>query len=321
MKWIIIILSFISTVVKAQTIPVHDPVIIKQDSVYYVFCTGRGISMWSSKDLVNWQKEKPVFDTAPHWVVDSIPGFKNYIWAPDISFYNNQYYLFYAVSVFGKNISCIGVATNKTLHTNDANYMWTDQGMVVQSIPGKSNFNAIDPNLFVDDKTPYLLFGSFWGGIQLAELQKDLLRLKKDNAFITLASRKKFTEGIILNNGSGNAIEAPFLFKKNNYYYLFASIDYCCKGPQSTYKMIAGRSLNMKGPYVDADNKLLTEGGGTIVLQGDGDWYGVGHNAVASFDGKDYLVFHGYDAHDNAKSKLRIEKLGWDANGWPFIFH
>jgi len=37
-------------------------------------------------------------------------------------------------------------------------------------------------------------------------------------------------------------------------------------------------------------------GGGTIVLQGDKNWYGVGHNAVCTFDGKDYLIFHGYDA-------------------------
>ena len=27
-------------------IPVHDPVMIRQDGVYYVFATGRGISMW-----------------------------------------------------------------------------------------------------------------------------------------------------------------------------------------------------------------------------------------------------------------------------------
>jgi len=36
--------------------------------------------------------------------------------APDISLYKGQYYLYYSVSVFGKNTSCIGVATNKTLH-------------------------------------------------------------------------------------------------------------------------------------------------------------------------------------------------------------
>ena len=56
-----------------------------------------------------------------------------------------------------------------------------------------------------------------------------------------------------------------------------------------------------------------------LLLRGDKHWSGVGHNAVCTFDGKDYLIFHGYDATDNGKSKLRIEKLGWDEEGWPFV--
>jgi arabinan endo-1,5-alpha-L-arabinosidase len=318
-KCLTIIILFASLFAKAQNnlIPVHDPVIIKQDSLYYIFCTGRGISVWSSKDLKIWTKEKPVFETPPQWTVDSIPSFKNYFWAPDISFHNNQYYLFYAVSVFGKNTSCIGVAINKTLNSSDTNYKWMDKGMIVQSIPGKTNFNAIDPNVFIDGNQPYLTFGSFWGGIELIKLSKDLLKPVADYKII--ASRKKFPEEIILNNGAGNAIEAPFIFKKNSKYYLFASVDYCCKGKESTYKMIVGKASNIEGPYVDKDGKLLTEGGGTIVLKGNDDWYGVGHNAVANFDGIDYIIFHGYDAKDNGKSKLRIEKLHWDNQGWPFI--
>jgi arabinan endo-1,5-alpha-L-arabinosidase len=48
-------------------ISVHDPVIIKQDSSYYIFCTGFGISVFSSTDMKNWKTEKPVFDKAPQW--------------------------------------------------------------------------------------------------------------------------------------------------------------------------------------------------------------------------------------------------------------
>src|SRR6476619_7281486 len=104
----------------AQTdtlISVHDPVIIRQDSTYYIFCTGFGISVFSSTDMKNWKKEKAVFDTAPQWAVKEIPGFRGHIWAPDIIYHNGQYYLYYAVSAIGKNTSAIGVATNKTLDT------------------------------------------------------------------------------------------------------------------------------------------------------------------------------------------------------------
>jgi arabinan endo-1,5-alpha-L-arabinosidase len=310
-------------------ISVHDPVMIKQDSLYYIFCTGNGVSMFSSKDMVHWKIEKPVFATAPQWARDSIRNFRgNSLWAPDISYSNGLYYLYYSVSAFGKNTSCIGVATNKTLHTDDPEYKWVDHGMVIQSIPGKTNWNAIDPNLAVDEKNdPYLVFGSFWDGLKIVKLTPDRLHTAEPlEAIPTIASRKKdpSQQGnlpSIDNNpvdAGGNAIEAPFVFKKNGYFYFFASIDYCCKGVNSTYKMIVGRSNKLKGPYLDKDGNDMAHGGGSIVLAGDKDWYGVGHNAVVAFGDSDYLIFHGYSAANNGQSRLRIEKLSWK-DGWPAV--
>jgi arabinan endo-1,5-alpha-L-arabinosidase len=117
----------------------------------------------------------------------------------------------------------------------------------------------------------------------------------------------------------GNAIEAPFIFKHGDNYYLFAPIDYCCKGAQSDYKMIVGRAKKIPGPYVDEAGLLLARGGGTILLAGDARWHRVEHNAVCTFDGIDYLIFHGYDATDPGRSKLQIERLRWDTADWPKV--
>jgi arabinan endo-1,5-alpha-L-arabinosidase len=292
-------------------IKVHDPAIIKQDSVYYIFATGRRIARWSSVDLITWKQEKRVFEQPPSWAVNDIPGFKDHVWAPDISFYKDKYYLFYAVSVFGKDTSAIGLATNTTLNANDTAYRWVDHGNIIQSIPGKTNWNAIDPNLVVDtDGTPYLSFGSFWGGIKLVKLTKD--RLKVDGSLATLPTLA------IRKNKGANPIEAPFIYKKGNFFYLFASIDYCCKGAESTYKVIVGRAENVHGPFLDQDGKKLTEGGGTIVLSGDENWHGVGHCAVAKLNADDYMVFHGYDAADKGISKLLIRKIAWQ-DAWPRV--
>jgi arabinan endo-1,5-alpha-L-arabinosidase len=324
------ILLFFSTKLFAQqyqtNISVHDPVIIKQDSVYYIFCTGKGISTWSSTNMKDWKKEKPVFDTLP-WAVQAVKGFTNHIWAPDISYYNGKYYLYYSISAFGKNTSCIGVATNKTLHANSADYKWIDHGKVIQSYPGKTNWNAIDPNIISDKKgNAWMTFGSFWDGLKIIKLKPNRLEIDGDSINLpTIASRKK--ESSLPNppsvddnpkDAGGNAIEAPFIFYKNKYYYLFASIDYCCKGIKSTYKMIVGRSKKITGPFMDKNGIDMAKGGGTILLEGDKNWYGVGHNAVANFDDIDYLVFHGYDAADKGKPKLRVEKIFWD-NKWPLI--
>ena len=309
-------------------ISVHDPVMAKQGDTYYLFCTGMGISVWSSKNLKEWKKEEPVFSEAPVWAVKAIPTFKGHIWAPDISYYDGKYYLYYSVSAFGKNTSAIGLATNTTLDPLSPEYKWMDHGEVIQSYPGKTNWNAIDPNIVTDKKgTPYMSFGSFWDGLKLVKLSKDRMSIAESPENLpTIASRKKSPSAenppAVDDNpkdAGGNAIEAPFIFKKGKYYYLFASTDYCCKGPNSTYKMIVGRSKKVTGPYLDKNGVSMAQAGGTLLLEGDKNWYGVGHNSVYTFDNTDYLVFHGYDASDKGRSKLRIEKLSWDKKKWPYL--
>jgi len=304
---------------------VHDPVMIRHDSTWYLFATGWGIDVYSSRDLKVWTREKAVFAQAPQWAVDTIPGFKGHIWAPDISFYEGQYYLYYSVSAFGKNTSAIGVATNRTLNPKDPDFKWIDHGRVIQSYPGVTNWNAIDPNLIFDvDGKPYMAFGSFWDGLQLVRMKPDLLQV--DGECVTIASRKQdpsikenlpSIEGNPVDAG-GNAIEAPFIIRRGGYYYLFASIDYCCKGVESTYKMIVGRSKKLQGPYVDKHGKSLRWGGGTLLMQGDTKWQGVGHNAVVMDNGRTYLVFHGYDAELRGRSILRIKEMVWK-KGWPVV--
>ncbi|MEN6588814.1 MAG: arabinan endo-1,5-alpha-L-arabinosidase [Proteiniphilum sp.] len=318
--------------IKAENIPqrrigVHDPVMIKQDGTYYLFTTGRGISVWSSDDMQTWNRERPVFDEAPQWAVDAIPTFRGHIWAPDISLHNGQYYLYYSVSAFGKNTSCIGLVTNKTLHPDDPEFEWIDHGAVICSTPNVDNWNAIDPNLIIDEQgRPFLFYGSFWDGLQMIRLSDDLMTPYPGEEPVTIASRKRTRSPenppAIDNNpvdAGGNAIEAPFVVRRGDYYYLFASIDYCCKGMESTYKMIYGRANRIEGPYLDKEGKELLFGGGTILMEGDERWHGVGHNAVAHFCGKDYLLFHGYDASDEGRSKLRIFSLSWDSEKWPVL--
>jgi arabinan endo-1,5-alpha-L-arabinosidase len=304
---------------QSGTISVHDPVMIKQDSVYYLFCTGRGIAIWSSSNLKDWKNEKPVFAQPPEWALKAVKGYRGHTWAPDISYHNGLYYLYYSVSAFGKNTSCIGVATNRTLHPGSPDYRWEDHGKVVQSVPGRDMWNAIDPNLIIDEnKTPWLSFGSFWNGIKLVKLSNDLLSIAQPEEWYTIASRTR--SAAMPDSSAGDAaIEAPFIFKKGNYYYLFVSFDYCCRGVNSTYKVVVGRSEKVTGPYVDKEGVPMAKGGGSLVIAGDKvNWFGAGHNAVYTFDGKDYIIYHGYDAKDNGKSKLIIQSLHWP-DGWPIV--
>jgi hypothetical protein len=86
--YLFLLFSFIVNAQQADTqqplrtnISVHDPVMFQQDSLYYIFCTGNGIANWSSKDMINWKMEKPVFATVPQWAKNSIKGFRdNSLW-------------------------------------------------------------------------------------------------------------------------------------------------------------------------------------------------------------------------------------------------
>ncbi|WMI68100.1 arabinan endo-1,5-alpha-L-arabinosidase [Mangrovimonas sp. YM274] len=297
----------------------HDPVVAKQGDTYYLFCTGPGITSFTSKDLKTWIQADPVFAVNPKWAKDVAPGFNGHIWAPDITLYKGTYYLYYSISAFGKNTSAIGLVTNTTLNPKDKNYQWEDQGIVIQSIPNRDYWNAIDPNLIFDEQgTPWMAFGSFWGGLKMVKMTQDLKSLAEPEEWYTIARRERSFEKEDADAGDA-ALEGPFIFKKGDYYYQFLSWDYCCRGENSTYKVVVGRSKTVTGPYVDRDGKSLNEGGGTLVLEGNEKWYGAGHNSVYTFNGKDYIFFHGYDASDKGLPKLRVSELQWDANLWPSL--
>ena len=312
--------SSVGTITITDQTPVHDPVMIKEGSTFYLFCTGFGISVFSSTDLQSWKREKPVFATPPAWAVAAVPAYRGHTWAPDISYHNGLYYLYYSVSAFGKNTSCIGVAVNKTLDPSSPDFKWEDKGKLLQSVPGRDNWNAIDPNLVVDEqKEAWLSFGSFWSGLKLVKLNNDLISIAEPQQWRTIAARPRSTAQTDTAGGNG-AIEAPFIFQKNGYYYLFASWDYCCQGEKSNYKVVMGRSKTVTGPYVDKTGKPMELNGGSLIIEGDGKkWFGAGHNAAYTFDGKDCIIYHGYDAADKGRSKLRIDELLWDADGWPYV--
>jgi arabinan endo-1,5-alpha-L-arabinosidase len=303
----------------ARQVSVHDPVMAKEGGRYYLFGTGRGIAFYSSADMVEWKAEDRVFASDPSWARRAAPGFNGSIWAPDIQHHNGKYYLYYSVSGFGKNTSGIGVTTNVTLDPRAPNYRWEDQGMVLQSIPGRDLWNAIDPNVVEDDKgMAWMAFGSFWSGIKLARLDEGWTHLAEPQEWHTIARRDR--PAFIADEKSGPAeIEGPFIFRKNGWYYLFVSFGACCQGPKSTYHVMVGRSKEVTGPYLDRAGRDMAQGGGSLVIEGDKDWKALGHNSAYTFDGKDYLVLHAYETADRYKQKLKVMEIRWDEDGWPTV--
>ena len=312
MKFFIVALSLaLMSVCGAKEVSVHDPVMAKEGDTWYVFSTGPGITFYSSKNMRDWTPEGRIFPDQPQWGKRVAPGFDGHVWAPDVHFHNGLYYLYYSVSAFGKNTSGIGVTVNKTLNPRSPDYRWEDQGMVLQSVPGRDDWNAIDPNVVEDGKGgAWLVFGSFWSGLKMARLNTDWTGLAEPQEWHAIASRR---------STGHDDVEAPFVFKKGGYYYLFASFGLCCRKADSTYYVVVGRSKDITGPYLDKQGVDMLKGGGSTVIAGDKDWKALGHNSAYTFDGKDYMVLHAYETADDYLQKLKIMEMKWDAQGWPVV--
>ena len=309
---------------------VHDPVMAYEDSTYYLFATGMGIQQMTSKDRQSWTVlREPVMTVIPQWAHDSVPGFTQHVWAPDIIRWRGRWWMAYSCSTFGRNGSAIGLLSARSLSYP----IWNDEGCIVTSRENRDNWNAIDPNFVIDDQDqPWLVWGSFWDGIQLARLDTTM-HIAKGEKPRTIARRYN------LNNPTAkaalpinpnppknptsdfagpNAIEAPFIFKHDGWYYLFVSWDYCCQGSKSNYRVAVGRSKSVEGPYFDRKGIDMRYGGGNLFLEGDKTNYeAAGHCAVYHLDDQDVFICHGYSVAQQGASVLIQRPIRWTEDNWP----
>jgi arabinan endo-1,5-alpha-L-arabinosidase len=292
---------------------VHDPTMAKDDGTYYLFSTGDpagvigngNIQIRTSRNLRDWTYTGTVFATKPAWITSALGNIPN-LWAPDISYFDGLWHLYYAGSSFGSNNSVIGLATTPTLNPDSPRYHWTDDGLVFRTTTA-DNFNAIDPSLVTDASGgKWLVLGSFWSGIKLIGLDSATGMPATSSPTVYSIASKPFP----------NPEESAGITYHDGYYYLFVSVDYCCRGISSTYHIQVGRSTSVTGPYTDASGTDMNNGGGMEVQGTDAGMIGPGSAFVYQENGRDYLVYHYYDAFSNGDAWVQIRPLIW-VDGWP----
>jgi len=278
----------------------HDPSIIKEGNMWWCFTTGAGLPVKYSADGLDWKQGVPLFAAELPWWRTYAPQMAPLdVWAPDIQRFGNRTWCYYAVSEFGTNNSAIGLKSCTSIAAGD----WRDDGFVIGSKSGVDAYNAIDPNLTIDAAgNPWLVFGSWFDGIEIVAL--DPATMKPTGSVQRIARR-------------ANGIEGSNIVRANGYYYLFVSIDLCCQGVNSTYKISYGRSTNITGPYVDQNGAAMLNGAGSLLEVGGDRWKGPGGQDVYQ-NGNDWIIArHAYDATMNGLPTLRISDLYWDSAAWP----
>lgn len=306
-----------------------DPSLIRGqtsgDTYWYMYCTTDPLNgadktgsdfnfhlipMLRSADLVHWTYMGDAFSARPGWVGDTAG-----LWAPDIEFFNNQYYLYYTASDTDAGGSAIGVATSSSPLGP-----WTDSGgpavepHAAPCCPGSQRW-VYDPEVVQDGGVRYIFYGSYFGGISARELSADGLHSNPaTQTQITIA----------------NKYEGAELIRFQGFWYLFVSATNCCNGPLTGYSVFVGRSANILGPYVDRNGASLLQGrtGGTPVLSMNGNrWVGPGHNTVfQDLKGVWWTAFHAVDRNDACftgtacftKRPVLLDALDW-VDGWPIV--
>ncbi len=283
----------------------HDPATITKDGdTYWHFYTAPGIGMAYSENLTSWtSSSNHIFTPGLNWKNNypawTLPFFGSgnnantdgNLWAPDVIYMNEAYYLYYSCSSFGSSYSAIGVVKSWSL--NDP--FWIDEGMVVSSNGSSTAINAIDPGLFRDDDgSIYMVYGSWFGGIGIIEIDS--------------VSGLALSSTTHLYGGSQQSIEAPYLFREGDYYYLVVNRGECCKGVNSTYYITVGRSTNVTGPF----------DGWRTILETEGRYIGPGHFSLLRKNGFNYVSIHYYDKNANGSSMLDILKMTME-DGWPVL--
>ena len=283
--------------VSSMSLP--DPTLIRgTDGSFYLFATENtpNVPIMKSGNLTDWTLVGTAFtnETRP----DFVSGGK--IWAPSINYIQGKYVLFYSMSVWGGEWDCgIGraVADSPQGPFTDLGKLFLSKEIGVQ--------NSIDPFYIEDEGHKYLFWGSF-SGIYVVELTENGLELKPGST----------PEKII-----GTAFEAVYIHKKNNYYYIFASVGTCCEGVNSTYQLVAGRSPNLLGPYVNKSGGDLINNHYEAVISKNERFVGTGHNSEIVQDeaGNDWILYHAVDTKYPQGRKLMLDQIHWNSEGWPYV--
>ena len=286
-----------------------DPTVIRTDEGFYLYATQTNsywIPIYFSKDLVNWEFKRSAFRKATRPTEDVLPD-GGAFWAPEIRHINGKYVLYFSWAKWGDGSkSYTAVATSDSPVGDFLNA----KPLLITDDFGS---NCIDQFYYEEDSKKYMFVGSF-NGIYVTELTDDGLSVKRG------ADGKP----VLKKQVCGRAFEGTNIYKKGKYYYLFASINNCCDGINSRYKVVVGRSEKLLGPYVDRKGKDMLDNSWELVLEGDGEtFFGPGHNSIIIPDdaGTDWMIYHSYVKENGAVGGRlgMLDRVVWSADGWPTI--
>ena len=302
---------------------IADPSLIKYNNTYYVYSTGcNGVRISTSTNFKDWKR------ISDGTLKDK--GVYTCFWAPEVYFYNNKYYMFYTGVNDHENVSDKSTLRDILVATAD-----NPAGPFINSkvINTKIEY-PIDATVFFDTDGKIYLYTKaeklvdnvvrVGNSIYVEELNSDLMSVKSTEPKLVL-SYDVNNNNIIddKNYWERGTIEAPFVIKRNNTYYLMYSVGSFNQpiytvGYATSNSPVGGFVKQTIGNGMNSTSPLLH---GSFSNNGSFDstkyMYGTGHHSIYRVnDDEMYIIYHSIVYENNAfkTRKLSVDYIGFDEN-------
>jgi xylan 1,4-beta-xylosidase len=230
-----------------------DPSLLVDGNYYYVvhssFDYYPGLTIWYSKDLINWTP-----------VTNALYKYVGSVWAPDLVKYKNKYYIYFPAN-----------NTNYVVTADSINGPWSD--------PIDLKVGNIDPGHVVDNEGKRYLYFSSGGYVPLSEDGLSVVG-ELNHVYDGWPIPREWTIECF-------CLEGPKLVKRGNYYYLTVA-EGGTAGPATGHMVISARSRSPLGPWEnspynpiiranDNSEKWWSVGHGTIFEDATKKWWMIFH--------------------------------------------
>ncbi|KAI0595912.1 glycosyl hydrolase [Biscogniauxia sp. FL1348] len=307
-----------------------DPTMIRRasDNKLFLYTTAKNGSVWTADSLYG------------PWTHVGIAELPERGGAPSIHMINDTYYMYYnnhefdyrTIGVENKEAqtrphgACLLAASSKTLEPGS----WEQHGRL--EIDWAMKYNILDGALITvedDNDTRHLLsFGSYQQGIFQLPLANPPTQLA-DGAMDRLTHLAN-NQSIAPVNGP---TEASYIFKWQDYYYLFFSSGHCCINREKAwsdvgdvYKVMVCRSKDPRTGYIDDQGRdCVNQSGGTEILAShDGIWAPGGQGVMTDEEAGGPIMYYHYVPYDeDTNTPAMAYQFGWNkldfSSGWPVV--
>lgn len=267
-----------------------DPTIIKDGDDYYMtfssFDDTRGLMIWHSRDLVNWQPIGPAL-TIPIDVIST----------PELIKYQGKFYIYFTTN---RVLDATGTK-RKTLYVvtaDDIHGPWDAPRDVGLKDPPS------DPGHIVGEDGKRYLFMSGGNRVQLSDDG-----LKTVGRMEVVYSGWQYPQEWDVESFSQ---EGPKMLRHGDYFYMVLA-EGGPAGPPTGHMVIAARSRSIDGPWENSPYNPI------IRTQDRSEkWWSRGHATL--IEGPDklwYMVYHGYEnGFMTLGRQTLLEPIKWTEDGW-----